>query len=116
MNQMSQQLERIDKLKNDVKCLLMDKLNTVDYCELLILIDRFDEFNKGCILSLILNVCNNKYAKYTWRIAKSEPTEYISISQEILDILEGNICTYEIVNPSPSLVERMVWKVYPLRE
>lgn len=96
----------------DVQNLLMDKLNATDFRELFILIDCFDMLNKHWIFALILSMFNNN--NYTWCVLKSEPEDYISISQEILDILEGNICTYEITDAGPD--QKKAWKVCPLRE
>lgn len=112
MNQMS----RTTELKIDAQFLLMDKLNTIDCRELFVLIERFDESNKIWILCLILNILDNDYGNrtWTWCIRDSEPDEYIQISQEILDILEGNICTYEMTDPDSN--ESAAWRIYPLRE
>lgn len=108
---------RVDVLKIDVQHLLMDKLNAVDYRNLLALIEHFNESNKIWMLSLILNILDNKYSNriWAWCVLKSEPDEYISISQEILDILEGNICTYEKMT-DPESNESVAWRIYPLRE
>lgn len=109
-------MSRTTELKNEAQQLLKDKLNAVDYGKLRVLIEHFNESNQIWIVSLIINILNNEYDNraWTWCIFKSEPDEYVSISQEILDILEGNICTYEMIDPEEN--ENMAWKIYPLRE
>ena len=101
-------------LKNAIQYILKYKLNSVDFSELLLLIDRFNEDNQRWMLNFILNIFNDEEDSYTWMICRSEPDEYVSISQEILDILEGNICTSETIRHDAN--KKMLWQVYPLRE
>lgn len=85
-------------------------LNATDYIRFVKLIHLFNEENQRWMLYFLNSFLEHPSHNDRWYIFKTEPSEYIDISQEIFDIVDGFICIANRLNHSTE------WDVYGLEE
>lgn len=91
-----------------IKTKIQGRLNATDYIRFIELLHLFNEDNQLWMLNFLNEFLEYPGYEEQWHIFGDEPNEYIAISEEIFDIVDGFICT------ANRLDGRTVWDVYGL--
>lgn len=91
-----------------IKSKLQEILNATDYIHFNKLLRLLDEDNQHWILNFLNDFLEHPNHNDQWCIYQNEPREYVDISEEIFDIVDGFIC---IAN---RLDGHTTWNVYGL--
>lgn len=91
-----------------IKTKIQEILNATDYIRFVELMRLFDEDNQRWMLHFLNSFLEYPSHNDGWRIFKDEPNEYVDISEEIFDIVDGFICIAKRLDCDT------VWNVYGL--